>query len=207
MQLQLLWLRFVLAHPVLEPILAIAEVCRNQQDVGLRRGDHPGRIVAHVDSLYRVTEPGEESLRILAYLLVQANLPIKGTDSEATLEGRGHLVEHRICLVEFLLSLLDLAVQPRVKRKNGPVSNAHEQRICIHLTVPLGSREVINFLVGLVIGRLELLDNLARLQVKIKELGSVIRIGEDQPVLIVVQHHVGGSDRLPLLVFDIVDCE
>ena len=58
-----------------------------------------------------------------------------------------------------------------------------------------------------IIGSLELLHNLASLQVKIKELGCVVGVGEDQPVLRIIQDHIHRMNTVPKLVFDVINRE
>ena len=175
------WL--VLAHWVVEAALAFGEVGWDQEEVGLGRGDDPLGIVTHINALNRITKPRQQGLGILANLLVKADGTVHRTDGQATFERGGDLVEHRVSLIRLLHRLLDFVINTRIQSENCSIANTNQLLARICLPISNRGRQMVNLREVRIIGSPELLHNFASLQVKIKELGCVVGVGEDEPIL------------------------
>ena len=140
MDLQLLGIRLLLAHTVLEPSLSILTHSVDDQEVCLGGRHDPLSVDAHVDCANRVAKTWQQCLGVLADFLVEPDLTVKAADGESSVQGSGNLVELGVRFVHLLLSALLFLVDTRIQCKYGPIVDSDEGALSrrLPILVPVG---------------------------------------------------------------------
>ena len=178
LQLKLEWVGFLFTHAVLEASLAIRAQSGHDEEISLSCSENVEAITTDFNRFDWITQAREQSLRVLAYLLVQSNLAIVTSEGNASSHGCAHRTEQGVSLVRALSCDTVFRADSWINCKHIPFADTLEKLTCGVLGIFEFVDNHFNSSVSKFVAHVEFISDLPGLQVVVNHSVLVVLIDE-----------------------------